>query len=108
MSTNDDLISSTLYSLLNTLTHGAGTTIAGIGPMTMRSGPHTHHHRGSDGDAGIKMASPSGKKTEEQRALVGVTAVQVVSRLSLEIGRDDVSLRVINLIAKVTSIDAHP
>ena len=35
-----------------------------------------------------------GRKTEEQRRLVAVTAVEVVSRLALEIGRDDVSVQV--------------
>jgi len=35
-----------------------------------------------------------GRKTEEQRRLVAVTAVEVVSRLALEIGRDDVSCSV--------------
>ena len=38
-----------------------------------------------------------GQKTEEQRRLVAVTAVEVVSRLALEIGRDDVSAFLVRL-----------
>jgi phosphatidylinositol 4-kinase len=84
MSANDDLISSTLYSLLNTLTHGTGSTMAGGATLSMRSGPNMDAMT-------VKTGRSDGKKTEEQRRLIAVTAVEVVSRLALEIERDDVS-----------------
>lgn len=88
-SPNDDLISSTLYSLLNTLSHGTGTTIAGgIAPATRSHGGLI---RGLGDAATMHTSLSGGKKTEEQRRLVAVTAVEVVSRLALDIGRDDVS-----------------
>jgi phosphatidylinositol 4-kinase len=89
MSASDDLVSSTLYSLLNTLSHGAGSSIVGPGATSVRS-----HSVLRDGEVmTLKTGRSDGKKTEEQRRLVAVTAVEVVSRLALEIKRDDVSGR---------------
>lgn len=89
MSANDDLVSSTLYSLLNTLSHGGSTIAPGAAP-SIRS--HNNFQRESAGtDILTVKTGLSGKKTEEQRRLVAVTAVEVVSRLALEIARDDVS-----------------
>jgi phosphatidylinositol 4-kinase len=52
----------------------------------------------SDGDRMTTKTSLSGgRKTEEQRRLVAMTAVVVVSRLALEIGRVDVSHLAYNL-----------
>lgn len=87
-SSNDDLISSTLYSLLNTLSHGGGSTIVPGGAASVRSQPAFMR----DGENMTMRTNLSGgRKTEEQRRLVAVTAVEVVSRLALEIGRDDVN-----------------
>ena len=44
-----------------------------------------------------------GQRTEEHRRLVAVTAVEVVSRLALEIGRDDVSAFLICLMFSISS-----
>jgi phosphatidylinositol 4-kinase len=86
VSPDDDLMSSTLYSLLNTLTHG--TTLPPGGAVSVRS----HSALVRDGDqTTIKSNLSGGKRTEEQRRIMAMTAVEVVSRLALEIGRDDVS-----------------
>lgn len=45
--------------------------------------------RGEEGT--IRTNQSGGKRSEEQRRLVAVTAVEVVSRLALEIGEEDVS-----------------
>ena len=87
MSSNDDLMSSTLYTLLNTLTHG-GSTITGVS-----ASGRAHPSSGSSENMTVKTDHSGGKKTDEQRRLVAVTAVEVVARLALEIGRDDVSFR---------------
>lgn len=59
----------------------------GAGGASVRS--HPAFGRGEDMIMRTNLSG--GRKTEEQRHLVAVTAVQVVSRLALEIGRDDVS-----------------
>lgn len=59
----------------------------GAGGASVRS--HPAFGRGEDMTMRTNLSG--GRKTEEQRHLVAVTAVQVVSRLALEIGRDDVS-----------------
>lgn len=85
MSPNDDLISSTLYSLLNLLTHNTGTTIGPGSMMGMRSSPQAD-------DATVHTNYSSGNHAEDQRRLVAVTAVKIVSKLSLATRREDVSV----------------
>ncbi|KAK4686496.1 phosphatidylinositol 4-kinase A, partial [Tremellales sp. Uapishka_1] len=109
MSSNHDLVSSTLYSLLNTLTHASGSTIVPGAAMSVKSG--SHHHGSALGKRDIenmtfRTAGSGGKKTEEQKALVGVTAVEVVSRLALEIGKDDViHLGISMLLQRLRGVD---
>ena len=87
MSSNDDLVSSTLHSLLNTLYHGVSIIGPG-GAASIRSHPALMR----DGENMTMRTNLSGgRKTEEQWRLVAVTAVEVVSRLALEINRDNVS-----------------
>ncbi|KAK8853241.1 hypothetical protein IAR55_003943 [Kwoniella newhampshirensis] len=106
MSSNDDLTSSTLYSLLNTLSHGAGTTIL-PGAAPLRSGQNGHHHhRGEFDNTTLKTSLTGGNATEDQRRLVAVTAVEVVSRLALEIGKDDIiHLSISMLLQRLRSVD---
>jgi len=80
---DDDLVSSTLYSLLNSLTHGGSS----INPNTAMS-VRTQTAMMRDGET---INSTGGKKTEAQRRIIAMTAVEVVSRLALDIGRGDVS-----------------
>lgn len=54
--------------------------------MSMRS-QHAHGH---GGDSLTLGTNNSGKKSEDHRRLVAVTAVEVVSQLALETKRDDV------------------
>lgn len=90
MSADDDLTSSTLYSLLNTLSHGQGNS-GSAGVNSIRSLPL--HHQGGEADTyTLKTTLTGGKGSEEQKRLVAAAAVQVVSRLALELGKDDVSL----------------
>lgn len=90
MSANDDLTSSTLYSLLNTLSHGQGST-GSAAVNSIRSLPL--HYQGGEADTyTLKTTLTGGKGSEEQRRLVAAAAIQVVSRLALELGKDDVSL----------------
>ena len=86
MSPNDDLISSTLYSLLNLLQHGGALLGSSIAQSLRTQPPHLR-----DGETvATRSTLSSGKKTDEQKMLVALTAVEVVSRLCLELGRDDV------------------
>lgn len=80
MSSNDDAISSTLYSLLGVLNHG--TTI-GPGQNSIRSLP-------LGGMADARSAQPV-KRTDEQRKVISTNAVEIVSRLALDTQREDVS-----------------
>lgn len=80
MSPNDDAISSTLYSLLGVLNHG---TTLGPGQSSIRSMPL--------GGMGDGKPHYSGKRTEEQRKQISANAVEIVSRLALDTGREDVS-----------------
>ena len=86
-SRNDDLVSSTLYSLLNLLSHGGSTIAPGGGAASVRS--HPAFGRGEDMTMRTNLSG--GRRSDEQKHLVAVTAVEVVSRLALEMGRDDVS-----------------
>lgn len=79
MSSNDDAISSTLYSLLGVLNHGS--TIA-PGAMSVRSSPLEASN--------YSKSFTSGKRTEEQRQLVNTAAVEIASRLALDTGRPDI------------------
>lgn len=85
MSSNDDAISSTLYSLLGVLNHG--TTI-GPGQNSIRSMP-----LGGMGGMGDGKSFQSGKRTDEQRKIISTNAVEIVSRLALDTQREDVSLQ---------------
>ena len=69
------------------MTHG-GTTILPGGAISLRTSA------GLTGDADrvtTRSTHSDGKRTEDQRRLISMTAVEVVSRLALETGRDDVS-----------------
>ncbi|RXK35906.1 phosphatidylinositol 4-kinase [Tremella mesenterica] len=104
---NDDLISSTLYSLLNLLTHGGGSSIA-PGQLLGSSIPHrtSPSSRTDTTDRATVKSDASVKRTEEQRRLVAVTAVQVVSRLALDIGRDDIiHLSISMLLQRLRGVD---
>ncbi|WVQ84613.1 hypothetical protein IAT38_006768 [Cryptococcus sp. DSM 104549] len=106
MSANDDLTSSTLYSLLNTLSHGQGTTIpAGVTSVRSMS-LHHHHHRAETDNVTLKTTLTNGKASEEHRKLVAVAAVEVVSRLALEIGTDDIiHLSISMLLQRLRGVD---
>lgn len=80
MSSNDDAISSTLYSLLGVLNQG--TT---IGPGNLAARP-TH----IDPNNYSAKSFTSGKRTEEQRQLINTTAVEIAARLALDTGRPDI------------------
>lgn len=95
MSSNDDAISSTLYSLLGVLTHG--TTI-GPGATSVRSTPMN----------GIDYAKSfmSGKRSEEQRQLISTTAVEIAARLALDTGREDIiHLAISMLLQRLRGVD---
>ncbi|OCF44647.1 phosphatidylinositol 4-kinase [Kwoniella heveanensis CBS 569] len=103
MSANDDLTSSTLYSLLNTLSHSTAST--GI-PASIRSQPAHHHFKNETDGYTIKTGASGQRITEEHRKLVAVTAVQVVSRLALEIGKEDIiRLTISMLIQRLRGVD---
>ncbi|WRT70200.1 uncharacterized protein IL334_007194 [Kwoniella shivajii] len=102
MSANDDLTSSTLYTLLNTLSHSSGS----VGAMSIRSTPVHHHFRGDTDAYTIRTNATGVRPTEEQRKLVAVTAVEVVSRLALEIGKEDIiHLSISMLIQRLRGVD---
>lgn len=79
MSSNDDAISSTLYSLLGVVNHG--TTI-GLGATSVRSMPN--------GGVDYPKSFLSGKRSDEQRQLISTTAVEIAARLALDTGREDI------------------
>ena len=101
---NDDLISSTLYSLLNLLVHGAGGSSISPGvTLSMRS---SQPSRNELLDGSTMRSGGSSKRTEEQRRLVAVTAVQVVSRLALEVNREDIiHLSISMLLQRLRGVD---
>ncbi|KAK6909388.1 hypothetical protein I203_103405 [Kwoniella mangroviensis CBS 8507] len=102
MSANDDLTSSTLYSLLNTLSHSTSVP----GGMSIRSTPLHYHFKGETDASTVKTNATSNRATEEQRRLVAVTAVEVVSRLALEIGKEDIiHLSISMLIQRLRGVD---
>nr|XP_018260847.1 phosphatidylinositol 4-kinase [Kwoniella dejecticola CBS 10117]OBR83005.1 phosphatidylinositol 4-kinase [Kwoniella dejecticola CBS 10117] len=102
MSANDDLTSSTLYSLLNTLSHSATAP----GAVSIRSTPVHHHFKGESDSSTVKTSGTGVRATEEQRRLVAVTAVEVVSRLALEIGKEDIiHLSISMLIQRLRGVD---
>ncbi|ODN73286.1 hypothetical protein L202_07835 [Cryptococcus amylolentus CBS 6039] len=106
MSANDDLTSSILYSLLNPLSHGQGTTLP-PGETSIRSLPLDQHlSRGDADNMTLKTTLTSGKWSEEHKRLVSVTAVQVISRLALELGQDEVThLTISMLLQRIRGVD---
>lgn len=110
MSANDDAISSTLYSLLGVLNHGGSTV--GPGAMSVRSMPlnqmaatalNQYSQRSYDSS---KSLLTSNKRTEQQRKLVSTTAVEIVSRLALDTGRDDIiHLAISMLVQRLRGVD---
>ncbi|KJE03847.1 phosphatidylinositol 4-kinase [Cryptococcus gattii NT-10] len=104
MSANDDLTSSTLYSLLNTLSHGQGST-GSAAANSIRSLPL--HYQGVEADTyTLKTTLTGGKGSEEQRRLVAAAAIQVVSRLALELGKDDIlHLSLAMLLQRLRGVD---
>ncbi|OWZ76646.1 phosphatidylinositol 4-kinase [Cryptococcus neoformans Bt85] len=104
MSADDDLTSSTLYSLLNTLSHGQGNS-GSAGVNSIRSLPL--HHQGGEADTyTLKTTLTGGKGSEEQKRLVAAAAVQVVSRLALELGKDDIlHLSLAMLLQRLRGVD---
>jgi len=105
LSSNDDAISSTLYSLLGVLSH-SGTTV-GPGAMSVRSMPLNQHVSGSgDNYARSLLGGSASKRTDEQRQLVATTAVEVVSRLALDTGREDIiHLAISMLLQRLRGVD---
>lgn len=101
MSPNDDAISSTLYSLLGVLSHG--TTI-GPGAMSVRS-----MHAGqapSEYARSLHSGIGGGKQRTDQRQLVSTTAVEIVSRLALDTGREDIiHLAISMLLQRLRGVD---
>jgi phosphatidylinositol 4-kinase len=92
----DDLISSTLYSLLNNITHGVqGSSLhpggTGNGAHSVRSAPHFAQDTFGKADGATVRTVGTGPRSDEQRRLVGMTTVGVVAHLALEVGREDVS-----------------
>ncbi|ORY33464.1 hypothetical protein BCR39DRAFT_520273 [Naematelia encephala] len=101
VSGNDDLVPSTLYSLLNTLSHGGSTIVPGAAASV-----RTHPALIRDGERMTTSSISGGKKTDDQRRLVAVTAVEVVSRLALEINQDDIiHLSISLLLQRLRGID---
>lgn len=95
MSSNDDAISSTLYSLLGVLNHG--TTI-GPGATSVRSMPIN----GMD----YPKSFVSGKRSDEQRQLISTTAVEIAARLALDTGREDIiHLAISMLLQRLRGVD---
>ncbi len=83
-SPNDDLISSTMYSLMNAVSQG------GEGhPGSIRGGVIAFALPGSQDTVG------SVNKGAEHRRMLGISTVGMLTRLALEIGRPDVSLMTI-------------
>ncbi|WVO18533.1 hypothetical protein L204_106252 [Cryptococcus depauperatus] len=105
MSANDDLLTSTLYSLLSTLSYSQGTTLLAETP-SIRSLPIHHHHGRDTDDITFKTTLTSGKGSDEQRRLIAVAAVEIVSRLALDLGKDNViHLTVSMLLQRLRGID---
>ncbi|KAL1412783.1 Phosphatidylinositol 4-kinase stt4 [Vanrija albida] len=99
MSANDDLVSSTLYSLLGVLSHG---TTVGPGAMSVRSLPL---NQATLGIPELKSHT-SAKRSEQQRQLISTTAVEIVSRLALDTGRDDIiHLSISMLLQRLRGVD---
>jgi phosphatidylinositol 4-kinase A len=90
LSQSEDLVSSTLYSLLNLLSHNTGSTIAPGGVVSQRAVSGAIGEK-QDTDSSTLRSASSGKRTDHQRKLMAMTAVQVASRVALEMEREDVS-----------------
>ncbi|WVR07656.1 hypothetical protein IAU60_004698 [Kwoniella sp. DSM 27419] len=102
VSANEDLTSSTLYSLLNTLSHNSGS-VAGPGSIRSAAAPN---FRGDTDTTTLKNGTHGLRVPEEQRKLVAVTAVEVVSRLALDIGKEDIiRLSISMLIQRLRGVD---
>ena len=93
-SADPDLISSTLYTLLNTLSHGGGSSIA-PGAMSVRNFRDANGKQASGSTSASAAASVS---ASDQHSLVAATAVEVVARLALEIGQSDIIHLCISLL----------
>ncbi|PWN34264.1 uncharacterized protein FA14DRAFT_161716 [Meira miltonrushii] len=110
----NDLAVSTMYTLLNSLgRESGGTSVGGVagGAMSVRSGisravTGRDYSMSRSGTQTLAHGGALGGKTDEQRRLIQVNTIAIVSRLALEVGtRDVLALAISLLLQRMRSSD---